>query len=105
MKLTHLGHACLLVESADVPVRFIAYDVLEAAGQDLRPLPQQQQEARNKRRVGLGFTGLGDALVMLGLAYGTPEARSEARRIAELMRDAAYAAWRADFAKGSSPLG
>jgi uncharacterized protein (TIRG00374 family) len=32
------------------------------------PLPQQQQEARNKRRVGLGFTGLGDALVMLGLS-------------------------------------
>ena len=56
------------------------------------PLAQQQQQATDKRRVGLGFTGLGDALVMLGLAYSTPEARSEARRIAELMRDAAYAA-------------
>ena len=56
------------------------------------PLAQQQRQAIDKRRVGLGFTGLGDALVMLGLAYGTPEARSEARRIAELMRDAAYAA-------------
>jgi ribonucleoside-diphosphate reductase alpha chain len=54
------------------------------------PLPQQQQEARNKRRVGLGFTGLGDALVMLGLRYDTPEARAMARRIAEVMRDAAY---------------
>src|SRR5487761_2390998 len=31
------------------------------------PLPEQQKEAQNKRRVGLGFTGLGDALVMLGL--------------------------------------
>ena len=31
---------------ADVPVRFIAYDVLEAAGQDLRPLPQQQRRAQ-----------------------------------------------------------
>ena len=41
------------------------------------PLPQQQQEARNKRRVGLGFTGLGDALVMLNLRYDTPEARSD----------------------------
>ncbi len=56
------------------------------------PLAQQQRQAIDKRRVGLGFTGLGDALVMLGLAYSTPEARSEARRIAELMRDAAYAA-------------
>jgi ribonucleoside-diphosphate reductase alpha chain len=54
------------------------------------PLPQQQEEARNKRRVGLGFTGLGDALVMLNLRYDTPEARAMARRISEAMRDAAY---------------
>jgi ribonucleoside-diphosphate reductase alpha chain len=54
------------------------------------PLPQQQQEARNKRRVGLGFTGLGDALVMLGLRYDTQAARDMARRIAEALRDAAY---------------
>lgn len=56
------------------------------------PLPQQQEEARRKRRVGLGFTGLGDALVMLGLRYDTPEARATARRISEVMRDAAYEA-------------
>jgi ribonucleoside-diphosphate reductase alpha chain len=56
------------------------------------PLPQQQQEARNKRRIGLGFTGLGDALVMLNLRYDTAEAREAARRIAELLRDAAYEA-------------
>ncbi len=54
------------------------------------PLPQQQQEARNKRRVGLGFTGLGDALIMLGLRYDTAPARACAARIAELLRDAAY---------------
>ena len=54
------------------------------------PLPQQQEEARNKRRVGLGFTGLGDALIMLNLRYDTAEARSMARHIAELLREAAY---------------
>ena len=54
------------------------------------PLPQQQDEARSKRRVGLGYTGLGDALIMLGLRYDTVEARSMARRISEVMRDAAY---------------
>jgi ribonucleoside-diphosphate reductase alpha chain len=54
------------------------------------PLPQQQEEARSKRRVGLGFTGLGDALVMLGLRYDTPEARDMAQHMAELMRDTAY---------------
>ena len=56
------------------------------------PLPQQQAEAQAKRRIGLGFTGLGDALVMLGLRYDSEPARAMARRIAELMRDAAYAA-------------
>jgi ribonucleoside-diphosphate reductase alpha chain len=56
------------------------------------PLPQQQEEARNKRRVGLGFTGLGDALVMLNLRYDSAQARDMARYISELMRDAAYGA-------------
>ena len=56
------------------------------------PLPRQAEEARNKRRIGLGFTGLGDALVMLNLRYDTAPARAAARRIAELMRDAAYGA-------------
>ena len=56
------------------------------------PLEAQQREARNKRRIGLGFTGLGDALVMLNLRYDRPEARGMAQRISELMRDAAYGA-------------
>jgi ribonucleoside-diphosphate reductase alpha chain len=56
------------------------------------PLPQQLEEARRKRRIGLGFTGLGDALVMLGLRYDTEAARAMARRISEVMRDAAYEA-------------
>ncbi len=54
------------------------------------PLPQQHEEARSKRRVGLGFTGLGDALVMLNLRYDTAEARAMAQHISEVMRDAAY---------------
>jgi ribonucleoside-diphosphate reductase alpha chain len=56
------------------------------------PLPQQQEEARNKRRVGLGFTGLGDALIMLNLRYDTEAARAMARRVSELLRDTAYEA-------------
>jgi ribonucleoside-diphosphate reductase alpha chain len=54
------------------------------------PLPQQEQEMRSKRRVGLGYTGLGDALVMLNLRYDSTEAREMARRITEAMRDASY---------------
>jgi ribonucleoside-diphosphate reductase alpha chain len=56
----------------------------------LWPLPQQQHEAMSKRRIGLGFTGLGDALVMLGLRYDSEAARAKAARIAQVMRDAAY---------------
>ena len=69
------------------------------------PLKQQQEEAANKRRVGLGFTGLGDALIMLRLRYDTPEARQMAAKISEAMRDTAYRA-SADLAreKGAFPL-
>ncbi|MGH8721709.1 MAG: ribonucleoside-diphosphate reductase, adenosylcobalamin-dependent, partial [Burkholderiales bacterium] len=56
------------------------------------PLEQQHKEAMAKRRVGLGFTGLGDALIMLRLKYDTEEARRMAQRISEAMRDAAYRA-------------
>jgi ribonucleoside-diphosphate reductase alpha chain len=56
------------------------------------PLEQQRQEAMAKRRVGLGFTGLGDALIMLRLKYDTDEARAMATRISQGMRDAAYEA-------------
>src|ERR1700730_9550410 len=38
------------------------------------PLPQQQEEASQKRRIGLGVTGLADALIMCGLRYGSPAA-------------------------------
>jgi ribonucleoside-diphosphate reductase alpha chain len=34
------------------------------------PLPQQKQEAEAKRRIGLGITGLADALIMVGARYG-----------------------------------
>ena len=69
------------------------------------PLPAQAREAANKRRIGLGFTGLGDALVMLNLRYDSEAARAQASRISEVMRDAAYAA-SSDIAKekGGFPL-
>ncbi|WP_429204661.1 adenosylcobalamin-dependent ribonucleoside-diphosphate reductase [Massilia sp. UYP11] len=56
------------------------------------PLPQQAEEARAKRRIGLGFLGLGSALAMLGLRYDSDAGRAMAARIATELRDAAYAA-------------
>jgi len=56
------------------------------------PLAQQDDESKAKRRVGLGYTGLGDALAMLRLRYDTDAARSMAAQISETLRDAAYQA-------------
>lgn len=56
------------------------------------PLPEQAREAHSKRRLGVGFTGLADALVMLGLRYDRPEGREMARRISQKLRDSVYAA-------------
>lgn len=53
------------------------------------PLRAQADEARAKRRIGLGFTGLGSALVMLGLRYDRGEGRAMAARFARELRDAA----------------
>ncbi|NMG63472.1 adenosylcobalamin-dependent ribonucleoside-diphosphate reductase [Azoarcus indigens] len=72
----------------DVSIRMLD-NVLDATHW---PLEQQRQEANSKRRVGLGFTGLGDALIMLQKRYDTPAAQEEARKIAEYMRNRAYLA-------------
>ncbi|MDA8455586.1 adenosylcobalamin-dependent ribonucleoside-diphosphate reductase [Acidovorax sp. GBBC 3334] len=56
------------------------------------PLPQQRAESAAKRRIGVGFTGLGNTLAMLCLRYDSDAGRALAARIAECMRDAAYAA-------------
>ena len=56
------------------------------------PLPAQQKEAQSKRRIGVGFTGLGNALAMLGLRYDSEAGRQMAAEIARSMRDAAYSA-------------
>ncbi|MDO5623639.1 MAG: LAGLIDADG family homing endonuclease [Pseudomonadota bacterium] len=56
------------------------------------PLPQQSAESAAKRRIGVGFTGLGNALTMLQLRYDRAEGRDMAAQIARCMRDAAYRA-------------
>lgn len=56
------------------------------------PLQQQQQSAMDKRRIGLGYLGLGDALVMLGLRYDSQEGLWMAKVISEAMRNVAYKA-------------
>lgn len=71
-----------------VAVRFLD-DVIDVSRY---PLDKQAQQARRTRRIGLGITGLGDALAMLGLRYDSAEARSTAADVMRSIRDAAYRA-------------
>src|SRR5438876_5547664 len=92
-------YGCCCLGSIDL-TRFISHPFTEKAGFDFEkfgrvigtsvrmldnvlevtawPLEPQRQEAMAKRRVGLGFTGLGDALIMLRLKYDTDAARETA---------------------------
>jgi len=69
------------------------------------PLPQQQAEAMAKRRIGLGVTGLADALLMMGLRYGSDEAARQTEAWLKAIARAAYLA-SVDLAKekGAFPL-
>ncbi len=56
------------------------------------PLDQQREESAAKRRIGVGFTGMGNTLAMLCLRYDREQGREMAAKIAERMRNAAYRA-------------
>lgn len=56
------------------------------------PLQQQRDEAAAKRRIGVGFTGLGNTLTLLKLRYDREDGRAMAAEIGRRMRDAAYRA-------------
>lgn len=54
------------------------------------PLPEQALMASSTRRIGLGVTGLGDALIMLGLSYDSDAGRRTAADAVGAIRNAAY---------------
>lgn len=59
---------------------------------DLSPVPTEAQrlEAQAKRRIGLGITGLANALMFLGQRYGSPEALASTELAMRTIRDASY---------------
>ncbi|MDQ1902309.1 adenosylcobalamin-dependent ribonucleoside-diphosphate reductase [Paracoccus sp. WLY502] len=67
------------------------------------PLPQQAAEAQAKRRIGLGVTGLADALLMLGLRYGAQDAVDRTRDWMKAIARSAYLA-SADLAREKGPF-
>ena len=69
------------------------------------PLPQQQREIQRKRRHGMGFLGLGSALAMLRITYGSPESLEFTEQVS---RELALSGWRAALElsreKGPAPI-
>ncbi|MDR1895052.1 MAG: adenosylcobalamin-dependent ribonucleoside-diphosphate reductase [Spirochaetales bacterium] len=75
-------------DSVGVGIRFLD-DVLDAT---VYPLERIKTFSRAWRRIGLGFTGLGDLLAMLKIPYGSPESLGWAEKIGRALRDASYQA-------------
>lgn len=73
-------------EAVKIHVRFLD-NVLDAT---VWPLPEEKAESDAKRRIGLGFTGLGNALAMLGHVYYEKAGVETAREISTIMRNTAY---------------
>lgn len=69
------------------------------------PLPEQRAEEFAKRRIGIGLSGLADAMHMLGMRYGNPASCDFAERVMKTIAEAAYSA-SIDLAteKGSAPI-
>lgn len=75
---------------ADIPVVVRAMDnVVDRASY---PLPQQQREARSKRRMGLGVTGLANTLEAMGMPYGSPQFITFETTILSALKNEAYRA-------------
>ena len=90
-----------LGETAKVAARMLD-NVYDVSG---FPLPQQAQAARASRRIGLGITGLADALIMLGLGYDDERGRRVAAGAMQAVTEAAYwASVEIAREKGSFPL-
>jgi ribonucleoside-diphosphate reductase alpha chain len=85
----------------DIPIVVRAMDnVIDRA---IYPLPQQEQEAKDKRRMGLGVTGVANAIECLGFPYGSPEFLLVLESILSTLRDEAYQA-SVELAKERGPF-
>uniref|UniRef100_A0AAU7VGV5 ribonucleoside-diphosphate reductase n=1 Tax=Dinoroseobacter phage vB_DshS_R26L TaxID=3161158 RepID=A0AAU7VGV5_9CAUD len=75
---------------ADIPgvVRMMDNVIDEA----LYPLPQQEEEAKNKRRMGLGVTGMANAIEAMGFPYGSDDYIKAQDRILRVLLNEAYRA-------------
>ena len=89
--------------AADIPAVVRAMDnIIDVA---IYPLPEQEVQAKQKRRMGLGVTGLANALEVMGHPYGSESFKADMHTIMGLLRDGAYrASIELAKEKGSFPL-
>lgn len=78
----------LFHKTVGIGIRFLD-NVLDVAQY---PLEEQRTESMTKRRIGLGLTGVADALLQLGLRYGSEEAVEFVRALAYQLREQSYLA-------------
>ena len=75
---------------ADIPHVVAAQDnIIDST---VYPLPQQEQEAKNKRRMGLGYTGLANTGEALGYPYGSPKFLQFQEKVSKLLVNEVYRA-------------
>ncbi|MFC2970180.1 adenosylcobalamin-dependent ribonucleoside-diphosphate reductase [Acidimangrovimonas pyrenivorans] len=97
--------ACIATEALDDLVRMAVRMMDNVVDASNFPLPQQAEEAKNKRRIGLGVTGLADALLMMGLRYGSEEAAAQTEAwMKQIARCAYLASVELAKEKGAFPL-
>ncbi|MDR3491341.1 MAG: adenosylcobalamin-dependent ribonucleoside-diphosphate reductase [Gammaproteobacteria bacterium] len=75
-----------LENSAKIATRFLD-NVIDVSRY---PLKAQKEQAQGTRRIGLGFAGLADAFVMLGLQYGSDESMALASKIMKTISDVTW---------------
>lgn len=75
-----------LKKTTQVATRFLD-DVIDVSRY---PLPSQAEQARATRRIGLGFTGLADAFIMLGIVYGGSKSLDLADKIMQLIAETTW---------------
>lgn len=77
-------------ESLEHDIRHVVRAMDNVIDEAIYPLPQQENEAKNKRRMGLGLTGVSNALEYLGYPYASEGFMEELEKVLKLLRDTSY---------------
>ena len=89
-KIIRVGAPSFNYDQFEQDIRAIVPFMDNIIDNTIYPLRKQEIEAKNKRRMGLGITGVANALEIMGYSYGSEEYIKEQSKILEILRDVAY---------------